>query len=129
MGITSQIREAKLAPVKIVTEVHLWELVLGASVFVGVLASIWDKGFIRIYHFAKGTVKTLEAHPILVEIAEQFKPNHGTSLYDVIMDIRAQQSKHATMLHEYGEDLTDIKRILEDYVADLQPGGRRHSDP
>lgn len=51
---------------------------------------IWRKGIIPIYHFFQDVKRIAVATPILVEIAEEFRPNGGNSLRDVVERIESK---------------------------------------
>lgn len=51
---------------------------------------IWRKGLVPIYHFFQDVKRIAVATPILVEIAEEFRPNGGNSLRDVVERIESK---------------------------------------
>lgn len=69
----------------------LQELVLAIGLIAGAvtgLGVIWKRGVKPVLRFIRATVHAADALdetlPVLREIAEEFKPNHGTSLKDVV---------------------------------------------
>lgn len=55
------------------------------ALLLGSIAVIYRKA---IRPVTRGIAQLVETVPTIVEIAEQFKPDHGTSLMDVVTDMR-----------------------------------------
>ncbi len=90
------------------------------AVLLGSVAIIYRKA---IRPVTRGVAVLLEAVPTVLEIAEQFKPDHGTSLMDVVTDMRddIKQLKNTTVtvaadLKDATEAVADEQSRFEGYV-------------
>lgn len=63
-----------------------------------------------------------QMHRTLLEIAAEFAPNHGTSLFDRITVLERSQERQQ-------DTLDQILNRIDTHIAQRQPGGQRSSDP
>lgn len=100
-----------------------WIVWLAAPVAVGLLARRLMSAVLKpSWEIMKTTVHLAEVKRTLIEIAEQFKPNDGTSLRDVVEHLAEGQ-----------ECLTDaidsLTSKVDAFILDRKPNGQRHTDP
>lgn len=62
-------------------------------------------------------VDARRAYPVLMEIAEQFKPNGGSSLHDRINALTEMQESQSSVLAEQGILLDNISQQLENKLT------------
>jgi hypothetical protein len=113
-------------------DVRGWEVIVviaAVAMILGNLSTIWQKGAVPLWHLVTGTVKTIEAHPILLNIAHEFEPNDGHSLRDRIDKIDKEILEAAKERQRMHEQLEEIDNKIDLYLIDRLPGGRRHYDP
>jgi len=89
---------------------------------------VWKWVLIPIHRAAKTIDRAAEASPTLLAISDQFKPNHGTSLRDVIDRIEAQQTRQDVRLDRQDEQLETIENKIDSFLRDRRPGGQRAAD-
>jgi hypothetical protein len=90
-----------------VTDVWWLDGIVVAAAIVAALSTIWLKAVRPFFHFTTLAAETL---PILVEIAEEFRPNHGGSLRDVVDRIETQTNAN-------GQHVAVVAVALADHVA------------
>ena len=59
-----------------------WLLILAATL--GALYTIWKRGIVPLHRFAKSVERIAEATPTLINIAEEFNQDGGTTLRDTV---------------------------------------------
>jgi len=100
-----------------------WEhpLVLGvggAAVLIAGISTIWGKGIVpttrAIKRFFHALTRFAASVDVLFDIADQFKPNGGNSLFDRIKRIEDNQTTTHT-------DISEIKRQLENVITQELP--------
>ncbi len=99
------------------------ESTLGLIVLAGAAtAAIWRWVFTPAWRGVCGVVRLADAHPVIMEIAEQFKPNAGSSLHDRIQQIERNQEDMQT-------EMESLHNKFDTFIQQVQRGGRRVSDP
>jgi hypothetical protein len=99
------------------TEALTWIVLAGAA-----LGAILKWLLIPIHKTAKKVDEFVEAAPTLIEIAAEFKPNHSTSLRDVVDRIEANQKNQA-------DRIETVENKVDTYLLNRLPGGQRCTDP
>jgi len=99
-----------------------WQIVVMIAGSATIVEQAWSKGIVPLYRLVRGTVAHIEADPVLLEIAERFRPNAGTSLHDRIIHIEETQSDH-------GDQITELATRVDTFIMERRPGGRRKTDP
>jgi hypothetical protein len=94
-------------------------LAAGAAV---ILEQLWLKVLVRVWRFVKYGERHVQADPVLLEIAEQFKPNSGASLYDQVCAIRRTAQRNSDAIQE-------IDNKIDVFILGMQMGGGRFNDP
>lgn len=62
------------------------------------LATIWRKGILPLVRLARAVERIADATPVLIGIAEEFRPNGGSSLRDTVDRIEVKvDAQHQTM--------------------------------
>ena len=98
------------------------EHVLGIIVLSGAtVAALWRWVFKPCWCAIRGVVRFTDATPVLMEIADEFKPNSGTSLRDTVDRIERTQT-------EQGDKLQSIEHKIDTFIIQRQPGGHRSTD-
>lgn len=100
----------------------LWQLILviaGAGV---VLEQLWLKVVVRLYRLFKYGERHVLVDAVLLEIAEQFKPNGGSSLYDQIQFMQGSIDNNRLAV-EALDNKFDI------FILGRVAGGDRSTDP
>jgi hypothetical protein len=83
---------------------------LVAAIVVGV-GVIWQKGVVPVYRFIKDVVVALDT---LADIAMQFRPNDGTSLWDRLTRIEDTVDKTAIIAWENQEQVRKLCAFVGD---------------
>jgi hypothetical protein len=102
-----------------------WETLQSVATYLGIIGAIllslgvvWTRGIRPVFRFVAATVRAAdaleEAVPVLKEIAEEFKPNHGTSLKDTIQRMDRNIMTNA-------ENIAQVYRVASSR-QDLDPG-------
>lgn len=122
-----------------------WHIVLELVIVLAAAAWVWSKALKPAWRFLTGVVNQRDRQnklnkfadhwrdmddvqrdaarwEILREIADQFKPNGGETLYDKV----AQAAKDRA---EIRADIEEIKNLLEVHIVERRNGGRRKTDP
>lgn len=102
------------------------ETTLGLIVLTGAaLAVIWRWVILPIGKAARAVVRVSEAHPVLMDIASEFKPNHGTSLKDTVDRIEANLQRHQ---HHADERFDTLENKIDMFILQRKPNGLRITD-
>ena len=99
-----------------------WQYIVMVAGGATIIGQMWDKALVPLYRAIRGTVAHIEADPVLLEIAERFRPNAGNSLYDRIINIEVLQTDH-------GDKLEVLTNRVDTFIVNRQQGGRRKTDP
>ncbi len=98
------------------------EHILGIIVLSGAAAAALWRWLIKpLWKGVRGVVYFSDATPVLMEIAEQFKPNAGTSLRDTVDRIERRQD-------DLNDALVSIEDKIDTFLINRQPGGQRATD-
>jgi hypothetical protein len=108
----------------------LQEIAGNLGIIVAILVGIgliWAKGVRPMFKFVAATVRAAdaleEAVPVLKEIAEEFKPNHGTSLKDTVnrMDRNIKtNSENAATIYRMVAAMEHVDPVLLDPLRPLE---------
>lgn len=102
------------------------ETTLGLIVLIGAaLAAIYKWLLKPAWCAVRGVVHWVDATPVLMEIAEEFKPNAGSSLRDRIDSIEGTIHRHQA---EANTRFDSIESKIDAFILDRRPGGQRHTD-
>ncbi len=97
------------------THINAWWMIGGAVAVSILLQRMWKHIVIPLWSIRRAVVRFADNHATLMEIAEEFKPNHGTSLRDVVDRIEASLGKS--------------NEAIDLHIIDRRPDGRRKTDP
>jgi hypothetical protein len=79
---------------------------------------IWKSVVCPVGRMTSWVVHFKDAWPVLESIAEEFKPNHGTSLRDVVDRLADDHKKDHHILIEQSVALHNIEQQLERILTD-----------
>ena len=98
------------------------EHILGIIVLSGAaLAALWRWFLKPLWVGLRGVVHFVDCTPVLLDIAEQFKPNAGTSLRDTVDRVERRQD-------DLSDKLVSIEDKIDTFLINRQPGGKRITD-
>jgi len=104
------------------------ELILAGIVLAGAAGAVLTRWRHGLWQAVKGHVDWVEAKPILCSIADEFKPNGGTSLRDTIDRLESAADRSRREDQEMLERLDAIDNKIDVFITCRQPGGQRHTD-
>ncbi len=100
---------------------HWVEVLVIVAAALGALAVIWRKGLLPVVKFFRAVDRIAEAMPVLIEIADEFKPNGGASLRDSFDRIEVSMVEgRAVAVEERAAMTTSLERIgrqLDEHLA------------
>jgi hypothetical protein len=59
-------------------------VVIGIAAFIVAWQTIWKRFLVPLARFVKGVIRIADATPVLVQIAEEFRPNGGGTVRDTV---------------------------------------------
>jgi len=104
------------------------EIILTAIVLVGAAGAVFTRWRIGIWRSVREHANWVEAKPILCAIADEFKPNGGTSLRDTIDRLEHQAHRSQRQDQDMLEQLEAIENKLDEFIVCRRPGGKRSTD-
>lgn len=97
-------------------------LVIDGIIIVVVGNWLWKNAIQPTWRAVRGFVKQKERQEVLNEIADHFRPNGKSSLPEQVTQILKR-------LDSLEDGQEAIGNKIDIFIADRQPGGRRHTDP
>lgn len=99
-----------------------WELLVAIAAGGVIVDQVWTKVIVRVWQVMRNTVEHIDADKVLMGIAQEFKPNNGTSLVDRLM--RMEQKITANTAN-----IAELTNKIDVFILERRPGGQRSSDP
>jgi hypothetical protein len=78
-------------------------VIIGIAAFLIAWQTIWKRFLVPMYLFVKGVIRIADATPILVQIAEEFRPNGGGTVRDTVDRIELKVDEAARLVREATE--------------------------
>jgi hypothetical protein len=75
-------------------------VIIGIAAFIVAWQTIWKRFLVPLFMFGRGVIRIADATPILVQIAEEFRPNGGGSVRDVVDRIETKVDNAAQLVRE-----------------------------
>jgi phytoene/squalene synthetase len=75
-------------------------VVIGIAAFIVAWQTIWKRFLVPLARFVKGVIRIADATPVLVQIAEEFRPNGGGTVRDVVDRIETKVDNAAQLVRE-----------------------------
>ena len=100
-------------------------IVLGAAAWAALVRWIVKP----MWEAMKAKVRWDNATPVLLGIAEQFKPNDGETLHDRITQLEANITRIERNQQSVCEKIDALANRFDVHIMQIQPGGKRSTDP
>jgi hypothetical protein len=81
-------------------------VVIGIAAFLVAWQTIWKRFLVPLARFVKGVIRIADATPILVQIAEEFRPNGGGTVRDTVDRIELKVDEAARLVRDATESWT-----------------------
>ena len=102
---------------------------VAAGAFVFALHQIRKHFLAPLWKLFKNIVAWSEAHSTLMTIADEFKPNAGSSLVDRVSRVEDAATASNRGVEELKRDFASLSNLLRQHIIDSRVGGNRRTDP
>jgi hypothetical protein len=93
-------------------------VVIGIAAFIVAWQTIWKRFLVPLARFVKGVIRIADATPVLVQIAEEFRPNGGGTVRDVVDRIETKVDDAARLVRDATESwASDRESVMRRLVV------------
>jgi hypothetical protein len=93
-------------------------VIIGIAAFLVAWQTIWKRFLVPLFMFGRGVIRIADATPILVQIAEEFRPNGGGSVRDVVDRIELKVDDAARLVRDATESwASDRESVMRRLVV------------